>query len=65
MKDPKSKMSERGFAPAIEGKWIGKKGHCHFCFFNTEASMGMVMESIEFSSDWEDPEFTLYLSVSV
>jgi len=65
MNDRKLKMLERGFAPAMEGKWIGKKGLCHFCFFDTEASTGMVMESIEFSEDWEDPEFILYPSTEV
>jgi hypothetical protein len=34
----------------------GRKGTCHFCFFDTEESAGTVFESIEFSEDWEDPK---------
>ncbi|TKA61669.1 hypothetical protein B0A49_11554 [Cryomyces minteri] len=53
-------MRERGFEPAMEGWWKGSKGVCHFCFFDTEASTGTVFESIEFSDDWEDPDFVWY-----
>ena len=49
-----------GFEPAMEGVWRGRKGTCHFCFFDTEASTGTVFESIEFSDDWEDPDFEWY-----
>ena len=60
MKERKKEMCERGFEPAMEGIWKGKKGTCNFCFFDTEASTGTVFESIEFSEDWEDPEFDWY-----
>jgi hypothetical protein len=62
MDERRIKMMERWFKPAMEGKWIGKKGTCHFCFFDTEDSTGMVVESIEFSKDWEDPEVEIYPS---
>ena len=60
MDDRKKEMRERGFEPAMEGVWKGRRGTCHFCFFDTEASTGTVFESIEFSEDWEDPEFEWY-----
>ena len=60
MDDRKREMQERGFEIAMEGVWKGRRGTCHFCFFDTEASTGTVFESIEFSEDWEDPEFELY-----
>lgn len=60
MSERKREMSKRGFKPAMEGVWIGRKGECKFCFFDTEASTGTVFESIEFSDDWEDPEFKWY-----
>ena len=60
MKDRKREMRERGFEPAMEGVWKGKNGTCNFCFFDTEASTGTTFESIDFSEDWEDPEFEWY-----
>ena len=60
MEGRKKEMRERGFEPAMEGDWKGEKGTCNFCFFDTEASTGTVFESIEFSDDWEDPEFEWY-----
>ena len=60
MKERKREMRERGFEPVMEGVWKGRKGICNFCFFDTEASTGTVFESIEFSGDWEDPEFEWY-----
>jgi methylmalonyl-CoA/ethylmalonyl-CoA epimerase len=54
------KMKERGFAPAMEGWWIGKRGECHFCFFDTENATGTIFETIDFSPDWEDPECEWY-----
>ena len=60
MAERKREMRERGFEIAMEGVWEGKRGTCHFCFFDTEASTGTVFESIEFSEDWEDPEFEWY-----
>lgn len=53
-------MQARGFEPAMEGVWKGRKGTCTFCFFDTEASVGTVFESIKFSEDWEDPEHEWY-----
>jgi hypothetical protein len=44
----------------MEGLWIGKRGTCHFCFFDTKESTGTVFQSIEFSEDWEDPPFKWY-----
>ncbi|KAL8924704.1 MAG: hypothetical protein Q9208_003894 [Pyrenodesmia sp. 3 TL-2023] len=60
MSERKREMSARGFEPAMEGVWQGRKGTCTFCFFDTEASAGTVFESIEFSEDWEDPECEWY-----
>ncbi|KAJ9615912.1 hypothetical protein H2200_001989 [Cladophialophora chaetospira] len=54
-------MAERGFQVAMQGIWKGRKGQCHFCFFDTlEKSVGTVFETIEFSKDWEDPECEWY-----
>ncbi|KAL8907661.1 MAG: hypothetical protein Q9171_005777 [Xanthocarpia ochracea] len=60
MAERKREMQVRGFEPAMEGVWQGRKGTCTFCFFDTEASAGTVFESIEFSDDWEDPEHEWY-----
>ncbi|KAL9030593.1 MAG: hypothetical protein Q9196_001299 [Gyalolechia fulgens] len=60
MSERKREMQARGFEPAMEGVWKGRKGTCTFCFFDTEASVGTVFESIEFSEDWEDPEHEWY-----
>lgn len=60
MHQRKEEMRTRGFEPAMEGVWKGRKGTCHFCFFDTEGVTGTVFESIEFSDDWEDPEFEWY-----
>ncbi|KAL8668985.1 MAG: hypothetical protein Q9168_006407 [Polycauliona sp. 1 TL-2023] len=60
MAERKTEMQERGFEPAMEGVWKGRKGTCTFCFFDTEPSVGTVFESIEFSDDWEDPEHEWY-----
>ncbi|KAL8751101.1 MAG: hypothetical protein Q9199_006649 [Rusavskia elegans] len=60
MTERKREMQVRGFEPAMEGVWKGRKGTCTFCFFNTEASVGTVVESINFSGDWEDPEHEWY-----
>ena len=50
-------MKEHGFGLAMQGVWMGKKGICHFCFFDTlEKGCGTVLETIEFSQDWEEPE---------
>ena len=58
------RMKERGFEVAMEGKWVGKKGECHFCFFDTLDATGTVFETILFSEDWEDPECELFLGKS-
>ena len=56
MAERQSIMKAHGFKPAMQGVWIGKKGTCHFCFFDTlERGCGTVFETIEFSEDWEDP----------
>lgn len=60
MGERKKEMRERGFEPVMEGLWKGNKGTCNFCFFETEASTGTIFESVEFSEDWEDPEFEWY-----
>ncbi|KAL8783615.1 MAG: hypothetical protein Q9195_009336 [Heterodermia aff. obscurata] len=60
MNDRKREMRERGFEPAMEGVWQGRKGTCNFCFFDTEVGTGTVFESIDFSDDWEDPDFEWY-----
>lgn len=50
-------MKDHGFEPAMQGIWVGKKGTCHFCFFDTlEKGTGTVFETIDFSADWEDPD---------
>ncbi|KAK5052033.1 hypothetical protein LTR84_002837 [Exophiala bonariae] len=54
-------MKEKGFEPVMQGRWLGKKGTCHFCFFDTlEKGIGTMFETIEFSGDWEDPEHEWY-----
>lgn len=60
MNERKREMRERGFEPAMEGVWKGRKGTCNFCFFDTEASTGTVFESIDFSDDREDPDSEWY-----
>lgn len=60
MADRKREFAKRGFGVGMEGIWKGKKGQCHFAFFDTEDNVGTVMESIEFSPDWEDPDYILY-----
>lgn len=57
MAERQTVMKAHGFEPAMQGVWIGKKGTCHFCFFDTlERGCGTVFEKIEFSEDWEDPD---------
>jgi len=53
-------MGERGVKPAMRGTWMGAKGTCEFCFFDTKEIVGTVLETIEFSEDWEDPEGVWY-----
>ena len=65
MEERKKEMRERGFKAAMEWVWKGKRGTCHFCFFDTEGSTGTIFESIEFSEDWEDPVFEEYPQESV
>lgn len=65
MPERKREMKARGFEPAMEGVWKGRKGTCTFCFFDTEESVGTVVESIEFSEDWEDPEHEWYPVVQI
>ena len=60
MSERKTAMRERGFEPAMEGLWEGRKGRCHFCFFDTDSSTGTTFETIDFSDDWEDPECKWY-----
>ncbi|KAJ9624734.1 hypothetical protein H2204_010636 [Knufia peltigerae] len=56
-----NEMKERGFELAMQGWWMGKRGQCHFCFFDTlEKGVGTVFETIEFSQDWEDPDCEWY-----
>ncbi|KAL6247050.1 hypothetical protein RBB50_006358 [Rhinocladiella similis] len=55
------RIKDRGFEPAMQGWWMGRKGQCHFCFFDTlEKGVGTVFETIEFSEDWEDPDCEWY-----
>lgn len=56
----KQSMLERGFDVAMQGTWIGRKGECKFVFFDTLGKTGTTFETIEFSEDWEDPEFERY-----
>ncbi|KAJ9623646.1 hypothetical protein H2203_005908 [Taxawa tesnikishii (nom. ined.)] len=60
MAERQKRMKDRGFKPAMQGWWQGRKGQCHFCFFDTHGATGTVFETIEFSDDWEDPEFEWY-----
>jgi methylmalonyl-CoA/ethylmalonyl-CoA epimerase len=55
MSERKESMRERGFEVAMEGVWMGKRGECHFVFFDTSGGIGTVFETIEFSEDWEEP----------
>lgn len=58
----KKNFAQRGFDVGMEGIWKGRKGQCHFCFFDTEGDVGTVVESIDFSDDWEDPDCEWYPS---
>jgi methylmalonyl-CoA/ethylmalonyl-CoA epimerase len=60
MSERLARMKERGFRPAMQGVWKGNQGTCHFCFFDTLEATGTIFETIEFSKDWKDPEFTWY-----
>lgn len=61
MEERQRLMKEKGFEPVMQGRWLGKKGTCHFCFFDTlEKGIGTMFETIEFSTDWEDPEHEWY-----
>jgi methylmalonyl-CoA/ethylmalonyl-CoA epimerase len=63
MEERQKMMKERGFEPVMQGVWRGRKGTCHFCFFDTlEKGIGTVFETIEFSKDWEDPDCEWYPS---
>jgi methylmalonyl-CoA/ethylmalonyl-CoA epimerase len=53
-------MEQRGFALAMEGRWLGSRGKCHFCFFDTLEATGTILENIDFSEDWEDPACEWY-----
>lgn len=56
-----AKMTERGFEIAMEGVWHGMKGQCRFVFFDTkEKGAGTCLETIEFSTDWEEPRGEVY-----
>ena len=52
----KEDFEKRGFQLAQEGIWHGKKGTCHFTFYDTEGATSTCFESYDFSPDWEDPE---------
>jgi methylmalonyl-CoA/ethylmalonyl-CoA epimerase len=61
MEERQRQMKEKGFEPVMQGWWLGKKGTCHFCFFDTlDKGIGTMFETIEFSKDWEDPEHEWY-----
>lgn len=60
MRERRARMEERGFRPAMQGVWKGHQGTCRFCFFDTLEATGTVFETIEFSKDWQDPEFIWY-----
>ena len=56
----KEEFSRRGFELVQEGIWHGKKGTCHFSFFDTEGATTTCFESYDFSTEWEDPEDTIW-----
>jgi hypothetical protein len=61
MAERKKLMKERGFEPAMEGWWKGKKGETHFVYFDTlDKGLPTCFETIEFSEDWEEPECKWY-----
>ena len=61
MEERQRVMAERGFEVVMQGVWQGRRGQCHFCFFDTKKKgVGTVFETIEFSKDWEDPECEWY-----
>ncbi|KAI9166355.1 hypothetical protein HJFPF1_02455 [Paramyrothecium foliicola] len=61
MEERKKLMAERGFMPAMQGWWQGKKGLTNFVYFNTaEQGLATCFETIEFSDDWEEPDFEWY-----
>jgi hypothetical protein len=63
MEDRQKLMAKKGFVPVMQGIWKGRRGECHFCFFDTkEKGIGTVFETIKFSKDWEDPPFEWYPS---
>ena len=56
----KDEFTTRGFQLAQEGIWHGKRGTCHFTFYDTEGATSMCFESYDFSPDWEDPTDTIW-----
>jgi len=60
MDERKAVMRKLSFEVAMEGVRRGRKGQCHFVFFDTEHTTGTVFESIEFSDDWENPGWQWY-----
>ncbi|KAH6656650.1 Glyoxalase/Bleomycin resistance protein/Dioxygenase superfamily-domain-containing protein [Truncatella angustata] len=61
MVERQKRMKERGIEPLMQGWWRGKKGETHFCFFDTVGKgLATCFETIEFSEDWEEPEFEWY-----
>lgn len=60
IQERKDEFSKRGFQLAQEGIWHGKRGTCHFTFYDTEGATSMCFESYDFSPDWEDPADTIW-----
>ncbi|KAL9123359.1 MAG: hypothetical protein Q9187_000086 [Circinaria calcarea] len=60
VQERKHEFLKRGFQLAQEGVWHGKKGTCHFTFYDTEGATSMCFESYDFSPDWEFPADTVW-----
>ena len=54
----RDEFAKRGFQIAQEGVWQGKRGTCHFMFWDTEDATTTCFETYHFSSDWVDPNDT-------
>lgn len=55
-----AEFERRGYARAQSGIWQGKRGTCHFNFFDTDGAIGTCFETYEFSADWEEPDEVEY-----
>lgn len=60
MRRTSTKSAELPLSDVIIFRGHAKHACLQFTFFDTEALVGTVFETIEFSPDWEDPECQWY-----